>query len=457
VTVRTDQARVPVGVKLGYSAGLFGISMVQTSVSVLLLYFYTDFLHIPPALAGGIISAGTFVDAASNIGTAWIATHHRSRLGKYRPFLIYIALPLTLSFAAMFLRPPLSMSALYGYVILTHAIYRICYAFTLMPHASLIGRLSSDANERAGIGSWKAIANNLGLMSAAYFGISTIERLGGADPLRGFAIFGIVFGAIAGISVFISGWTTRERVEDGPGDVDTAAVGAALRLCVRNDQLLVVLASTLLFFIAYVLMNSGVVYFFKYIVGNAGTAKYAVLAIGVGGIVFPPLWSQLIYRTSKAFAWALGCGLICAAFLVMYGFGFVATVALLCVYLTAGAGKSAVILNYYAIVADAIDYGHWRQGAKAEAYGFGLLSLTNKVGSALGSGLLGVLLQWSGLVVGATQSANVVARLWMVTCLAPAAIMALSGATVLLFRITATRHAEIRAALSARANGESPA
>lgn len=441
-------ARVPVSMKFGYSAGLFGISMVQTSVSVLLLYFYTDILHIPPASAGGIVFLGTFADAFSSVFAAWVANHHHSPLGRYRPLLIGVSAPLAVFFALMFSRPDLSAGQLWIYAAITHLCYRICYAFTLAPHSALIGRLSSDADERSAIGAWKAVANNLGLMAAAYLGISTVEKLGGTDPARGFMMFGAIFGTAAGISVLYSALATRERA--GGRHDDTGQFIPGLALILRNSQMRLVLASTLIFFAGYMLMNSGVVYFFKYILMRPEEAKFAVVAIGVGGIVMPPLWSAAIRRTSKARIWATGCIVMAFAFVSIYIFGVVGSLPILLSYFLIGAGKSAVIVNFYAMTADAVDYGHWKLGARAESYSFGFLSLANKAGTAIGGGLLGLLLDWSGLIVNARQTDQTLGRLWAVICLAPAALAVASAVVVLFFKVTASKHREIVMELQAR-------
>src|SRR3546814_7467521 len=63
-----------------------------------------------------------------------------------------------------------------------------------------------------------------------------------------------------------------------------------------------------------------------------------------------------------------------------------------------GAGKASVLMNYYSMTADAVDYGQWKQGRRVEAYSFGFLSLSSKLGLALGGGLMGLALDWAGFV-----------------------------------------------------------
>ena len=145
--------------------------------------------------------------------------------------------------------------------------------------------------------------------------------------------------------------------------------------------------------------------------------------------------------------------LMAVAFASIYIFGVVGSLPILLAYFLIGAGKSAVIVNFYAMTADAVDYGHWKLGARAESYSFGFLSLANKAGTAIGGGLLGLLLDWSGLIVNARQTDQTLDRLWAAICLAPAGLAVASAVVVLFFRVTALKHREIVMELQAREGG----
>lgn len=442
-------AYVPATVKFGYSAGLFGISLVQTSVVVLLILFYVDILGLSPATAGLILFFGTFFDAIASMAAAWTAAHQRGARGRYRPILIAVAGPLALCFALLFTRPPLPADIMWLWAIVLYLCYRICYAFTLTPHSAMISCLSPDADERAAVGAWKAVANNLGLMAAGYLGMGTIERLGRSDPARGFLVFGLVFGTIAGASVLMSALMTRERPTAAGAAPDTADLLPALGLILRNGQMLAVLAATLAFFAAYTLLSGSIVYLFRYLTSAPQGAKLAVLMIGAAGLVTPPLWTGLIRRSSKAKVWAAGCITIAAAFLLLYATGMTALGPLMTLFFAVGAGKSAVIVNFYAMTADAVDHGQWLQGRRVEAYAFGMLALANKVGTAVGGGLLGLLLSWSGIVAKSAAPPDI-DRLWLAVCAAPALFAAASAGLALLFRVDAARHRALLADMAGR-------
>src|SRR3546814_12833810 len=88
-----------------------------------------------------------------------------------------------------------------------------------------------------------------------------------------------------------------------------------------------------------------------------------------------------------------------------------------------GAGKASVLMNYYSMTADAVDYGQWKQGRRVEAYSFGFLSLSSKLGLALGGGLMGLALDWAGFVSNVAQDADTLARLRIALFLVPAVLV----------------------------------
>jgi GPH family glycoside/pentoside/hexuronide:cation symporter len=443
--VSSDRHSEPlsIAVKAGYGLGLFGLSIAQTAFTVLLMYCYTDVFGLSPAKAGLIVLLGSIMDILVNLAVPWFAVRLKSPLGRYRPLVIYGAPLFAVFLAAMFIKPGLSLRLTFVYALLTHMAYRACYAFILTPHSALISQLSADADERASLGAYKAMGINLGTLSTAYAGLSTIEWLGGADAARGFLYFGLIFGATAGLAVLISGLVCRERVRFAAIKEDVVVLTRALGLMARNSQLMFILASTLVFYCGYMLLNGAIIYYFKYIVGRAGLAKMALLAVGAGGVIALPLWVRLNAVIGKARIWSGGCLIIAISLVLLSFLTDLPNWSFILLFLWIGAGKAGVLMNYFALTADAVDYGHWRLGQRAEGYSFGLLAIVNKTGTALGGGLLGILFSWSGFEANHSQTAQTVGRLTFVTCIVPALFFATSALIILGFKVTASRHRQI--------------
>lgn len=454
-TASAPASRVPLKDKISYGIGMYGISLVQISVGALLLYYYTDVYGITAQLAGLIIFCGTLLDAFGELAVAAISSRTNGRFGKYRPFLIFGAVPLGLTFILMFIKPDLPPSQLLIVAFASHLLFRAAYAVVSMPHASLIGRLSTDANERASIGGVKAMWSSFGTLTASWLGLSVVQYLGDGDDARGFFIFSVMFGIASATALLICGLFTRERVDKDVDRHDTIDFFKAAALTAKNAPFVVFLAGTLTFFIGYMLWYSSVVYYFKYYLSTATDARTAFLCIALGGVIGPFLWMPFIRAASKAQAWTAGCILIAAMQIALYLAGVQPLWVIAAIYFLMGIGKCAVIMNYFAMVADAVDYGHWKSGVRVEAYSFGMLSLLTKSGMAIGGGLLGLLLGYIGFEAADSLPEAVQANLRLVACASPAVVIVISGLIMTQFRVSASQLKDMRADIAKRAGAAS--
>lgn len=447
-----EESRVSLGAKAGYALGLYGIAAAQTGFTVLLIYCYTDIFGLSPSQAGFIIFIGSIVNVAVNLVIPWLTAKTTSQLGRYRPYIIFGSIFFGASFGGMFIKPAFPSDMMFAYAMAMYLLYCVTFGIILTPYSSLISRMSNDADERASIGSIKTIGSNLGALSAAYAGLGLVSWLGNGNDTLGFTYFGIIFGLIVFITVLVSGIVTRERDTDAAIMIDeTGAIIPALILIMRNTQLLFAFGATIFYFAGYLVFNSSIMYYFKYVREMTDMAKIAVLAVAIGGTFMPLAWTPIVRRTSKATVWLIGCLLVSFAGLFLWSAAGAAIALLLVAYSIAGMGKSAIQMNYFAITADAVDYGHWRQGRRAEAYSFGLLAIMNKIGYAMGGAIMGIALTWSGFHANEIQTPETIDRLRIMAGVLPAALMMISGLLVLGFRVNARRHREIVEELQARA------
>lgn len=449
-SVAEDQ-KVPFIIKNAYGLGLYGIAIAQTGFTVLLLYCYTDVFGLTPGQAGAILFFGSIIDIAVNLVIPWATARTKSKLGRYRPYVIYGSLLFSIAFSAMFIKPSLPSGMIFLYTFIVHLIYRFSYGMLLTPYSSLISRMSEDANERASIGSVKTSWSNLGVLTSAYLGLGLVSWLGEGDERVGFTYFAVIFGFVVFASILISGIAVKEReVNNATMAAEVGGLLPAMSLIRRNGQLVIALVAIIFYFIGYMVLNSSMIYFFKYVRLEPDFAKNAVLAAAVGGILMPAAWTPIVRATSKAAVWTVGGVMIAIAGILISSLSGLPLLAILSFYFLAGMGKSAIQINYFATIADAVDYGHWLHGRRAEAYSFGLLSIMSKIGYSLGGAMMGLALSWSGFEANQAQTPETVARLRMIAGYLPASMMIVSAVLILGFRINTQRHRAIVDDLRAR-------
>src|SRR5687768_11660557 len=123
--------------KLAYGLGDFGANFVFQSELVFLLFFYTDVLRIPAATAGTVMFIARVVDALSAPVIGAIADRTESRWGKYRPWILWTAVPLAAAFVLCFTTPPLSQTGKVVWAIVTCNLLMIVYAANNIPYCAL--------------------------------------------------------------------------------------------------------------------------------------------------------------------------------------------------------------------------------------------------------------------------------------------------------------------------------
>ncbi|MEL7452335.1 MAG: MFS transporter [Pseudomonadota bacterium] len=149
---------VPLTVRVGFGVGDFGFLLVWQGTALFLMYFYTDVLGIAPTVAGLIYLAAMVWDAVTDPVIASLADRTRTRLGKYRPWLLFGAAPFALAYPLAFSAPPdwLPVSVVV-WALITHVALRTAYTIVSMPFNSLQARLTSDAQERAVLAGFRMV------------------------------------------------------------------------------------------------------------------------------------------------------------------------------------------------------------------------------------------------------------------------------------------------------------
>ncbi len=141
--------------KLGYAIGAYGLILFWSGASLFMLYYYTDVLLLKPETAGLIFLLAMIWDGITDPVMGMIADRTRTRWGQYRPYLLFGAIPLAISYYLAFSIPELSAEALVTYVLITHLLFRTCFTVVYMPFTAFIAKLSNDSNERSSLTGYK--------------------------------------------------------------------------------------------------------------------------------------------------------------------------------------------------------------------------------------------------------------------------------------------------------------
>ncbi len=397
-------SKLSLGRIIGYGSGDFAFNLSFTLTSLFLLYFYTDVLELNASIAGMIIMVALIWEGITDPIIGMIANRTSSRWGKYRPYLLFGAIPLSLSVIAMFVPTGLSGSALIAYCFVTHLIYRTVFTFVNIPYIALSAQMTQDTDARGQLAATRMLfAITCGLILAALT-LPMADALGGGH--HGFFLLIVIYSIAASVILFICFASTQEVVHAESETADHPSLRDMLNTLRLNRPFLLLFVATVLGTTAYTMSNKALIYYLKYWVGSeASVTSGLVITLGFSALAMIP-WMIISKHTSKRLVWLAGAGLNIFAYIIILSVTPKAGVLLWVTLASIGIGNSAFVLTFWSMLPDTVEYGEWKTGIRAEGATFGLIAFSQKVALGLGTGLIGILLDSVGYVPNQAQTSE---------------------------------------------------
>ncbi len=408
----TPPAGIPLPRKLALGAGDFGLNLYWQFAGLFLLFYYTDVLGVPAALAGAIYMAALIVDAITDplIG-AW-AEKTRSRAGRYRPFLIYGSLPVALLFVLNFLHPFDDATASLVFVACAHIGFRGLYGVLSIPYATLFARVTRSSAERGDMAGMRIFFATCSAVCVAA-GTQPLVRLLGweGNPRSGWLMAGLLYSVFATLLMWLAAWGAKglDRADDEA--VAVRPLMQTVRMVARNRALMVMLVAVVVSSFTGTMFGKNVLYYFKYVLQREDAIG---LALGLGALlsaVAVPPWVLIMRRIDKKATWLAGSAFVIVGFVMwrlVDGMGLPAHLVSIAIQAFGGAG---VAVSMWAMLPDTIEYGEWRNGQRIESFAFGLAVFFQKLALGLGAGAVGLALGWIGYRANEVQPPEVLESL----------------------------------------------
>jgi GPH family glycoside/pentoside/hexuronide:cation symporter len=381
--------------KVGFTAGDFACNLYWQSVSLFLLFYYTDALGLSAGTAGLIYMLASIWDGAIDPFMGAIADRTRSRWGRYRPYILLGAVPVGLSFSFLYYRPALDGLGLVAVVMAAHFLFRTCYTALSIPYTSLNARLTPSSGERSTLAGMRIIFATLAGLVVALTTQPMVARFGGGDQARGFFYAACVLALIATAIFPIVFAVTREppETEETVAPPRMADYWRSLR---GNRAFWAVMGGIVCAVACTTALGKSVLYYFKYYLHDEAASRTALALCAALGLLIVPAWLLVTKFIGKRMAWfvAAGWGL---AGLGAFAVTDIRSPALMIAFLAyMQVASLGLALTFWSMLPDTVEYGEWRTGFRAESFIFGLGQFFLKVALGLGAGLFG----WSLDLVG---------------------------------------------------------
>ena len=383
--------------KASYGFGDMGTSLAYNMASGFLLFYYTNVVHLPAAAIGTVFLVARLLDAVIDCLVGIAVDKTRSRWGRTRGYFLFTALPYALVSVAIFHVPAWGQNAQLIYAFLTFKALGILMSLQAIPYTALMPMMTQDTTERLKLSGMRSVGTSVSVVLGTAAVMPLVGLLGDHDQQRGFLAVAALFAGV-GLACTLSLFRhCRERFEDGsPPDF---AILPAVREMLRNRAWLVVFGSCLLYFIRFGLMMSATAYFAIEVLHKPWMISVMLPAVSgmllLSSFVAPPILARAGIKRGSACALGLAALLFAALPLAESH-----VPAFLALYIAACLATSITITAAFAMIAETVDYHEWKFGSRREGLLSAGISLSTKLGMAIGTAGFAYMLGAAGYEAG---------------------------------------------------------
>jgi glycoside/pentoside/hexuronide:cation symporter, GPH family len=425
--------------KVAFGAGDFGFNFSWQFTSIFLLFFYTDVVGLSPSSAGLIYMVALVCDAVIDPYLGDLTGRTRSRFGRYRPWLLFGAIPLGLSIPALMFLPLFYPGHAMLVAATTHVLFRLIFAITNIPYSALMARITDNTHDRTDLASMRMLFANVAGTAVALATQPSVAWLGDGNEALGWGRFGFLLAFVTTLFLWLAAFATAGLDEAETRLTETAQKQPSMRrqlvLLSRNKAFFVVAAGIFIAYFTVVFFQKTLIYWFTYALNDRGLSGTALAISPLVALVTIPIWTRMLKTYRKNYV-AIAGALVCiAGYGLFYLIGSLGPVPAFVAIVLVSAGASAGLVSFWAMIPDTIEYGEWRCGERTEGFTFGMIMLILKGAMGLGAGLLGVSLDAIGYHANAVQSPETLNRLLLLMAFVPAAGLLVKAVLLLAYPI----------------------
>lgn len=391
--VSSTDRRLSLTEKLSYGFGDFGFSLAYNMAGAFLLYYYTNVAALPAAAVGTIFLAARLLDAAVDILVGIAVDKTRTRWGRARPFFLFTAIPYCAVLILVFTVPNWSENAKIIYAFLTFKALGILMSLGSIPYTALMPMMTRDTKERLKLGGMRSIGTSVSVILGTAATMPLVGLFGGGDQQRGFLAVAVLFAGLSLVALFALFRNCRERYEDKSSP--KFAVLPAIGEMVRNRAWLVCFGFCMLYFFRFGAMLSVTAFFAIEVLKRPWMISVMLPAISgmllLAAFIAPPILGRTGIRRG-----CIGAILIAIALFLLLPFTEASPALFLGLYFAASIATSVTITGIFTMAAEAVDYHEWKYGRRNEGLLSSGISLSTKVGMAVGTAAIAFSLGFAG-------------------------------------------------------------
>jgi len=459
--------------KAGYSLGDGAANFVFQTMILFQLNFYTDTLGITAAAAGTLLLVGRLWDAFFDPMMGVMADRTNTRWGKFRPWVLWTAVPWGIAMVLAYSTPGLSAAGKIIYACITNTLLMTLYSANNTPYSAMTGVMTGDVNERTSLSSFRFVSAMVAQLLVGGFTLPLVAKFGQGDNAKGWQMTMGLWAAICVALFVITFLTTRERIQPDPRQKSDARRDFATLL--KTGPWIAMFVLTLAHFIVLAMRGGTLSYYFQYYVSQdqlyafldrLGLAHPAAggawgYLLNTFGLAVNPARSNVssvgfsLFNMSSQFVTV--AGVLCSTWLSMRfgkkavalaGFSLATVFMAIFIVLPPTSVGTLFLLEFaralsyaptipliWAMFADVVDYSEWKNGRRITGVIYATILFGLKTGLSLGGAIAGWLLSSYGYRANTVQTPEALHGIAMMISVIPSIFFGIVIVCLICYRI----------------------
>lgn len=488
--MKTVSQKVSFGEKVGYSLGDGSANLIFQMMMMFQLFFYTDVFGIKATAAGMILLVARIFDAFVDPVVGILSDRTTTKWGKYRPWILWTALPFAVFFVLAFATPDLGERGKILYAGITYTLLMAIYSFNNTPYSSLGGVMTSDIKERTSISSVRFVTATIATFIVQGLTLPLVAKFGQGDAQKGWSWTIGLFAIVVVVLLLVTFFTTKERIT--PPANQKTSVKQDLKDILQNGPWRAMFVLTLFLFVTLAMWGSGMSYYFNYVVDkdalfaflkNFGLVAEAGQSYG-SFHGFLNAFGLIAHDNSQVFAVGFSLFNMVGQIITLLGVIFLSqflsnifgkrNVFIICLALTAvftglffvvptdnitnifllnilkSLAYAPTIPLLWAMMGDVADHSEWVNHRRATGFVFAGIVFALKAGLGVGGAICGGIIDSFGFVANTIQTNDAIHGIKLTASLIPAATFAIGVIALFFYPISKSLNEKVQAELTER-------
>ncbi len=459
--INTD--KVTLKERIGYGFGDAASSMFWKLFGMYLMFFYTDIFGMEAKVVGTMFLITRIWDSIFDPIIGVIADRTETKWGKFRPFILFLAIPFAVIGVFTFYTPEFGTTGKIVYAYVAYSLMMMVYSAINVPYASLLGVMSPNPKERNVLSTFRMVFAYIGSFVTLLLFMPMVNYFSnGSKAIEsqqyGWLMAVVIIAIVCAILFFFCFYFTKERVR--PLKQEQTSLKSDIQDLLRNKPWWILLGAGVSALIFNSIRDGATIYYFKYFIDEEsfGTISFLnipfvlsgmYLALGqAANIIGVILAAPVSNRIGKKYTY-MGAMMIATVLSIIFywlGKDSLALIFTLQVLISICAGSIFPLL--WSMYADCADYSELKTGNRATGLIFSSSSMSQKLGWAVGTALTGWLLGYFGFQANQVQSAETINGIKMFLSFLPAVGTVLSVIFIYFYPLTEKKLEEITGELN---------